>query len=324
MKDLVVDHLAIQFGEATPVRDVCFRLDASQSLGVVGESGSGKSLTALAVMGLLPEQAQVSGELSWGGRSLLAMTEHERRSVRGREISMIFQDPMTCLNPSFTVGFQIEEVLKHRLGVRSRTERRRRGLETLSDVGIPAPETRWDAYPHQLSGGMSQRVAIAMALISEPELLIADEPTTALDVTVQMQILELLFSLKKKRGMSLLFVTHDLSVAGRLCDDILVMYAGQSMERAAARSILKTPQHPYTQALLGARPHLGASFSDRLKTIPGSVPRATEKIQGCVFSARCESKFERCALEAPAFSVDANVNAKLSRCFLDNSQRSLK
>lgn len=288
MKNLIVDHLSIRFGTASPVRDVCFQLDAGRSLGVVGESGSGKSLTALALMGLLPEQAQVSGELSWGGRSLQAMTERERRAVRGREIAMIFQDPMTCLNPSFTVGFQIDEVLKLRLGIRSSVERRKRGLEILGDVGIPAPETRWDAYPHQLSGGMSQRVAIAQALASEPELLIADEPTTALDVTVQMQILELLFSLKKKRGMSLLFVTHDLSVAGRLCDEILVMYAGQSLEFAAANAILKSPQHPYTQALLAARPHLGGGASERLKTIPGSVPRATEQIRGCVFAARCE------------------------------------
>lgn len=319
MKNLIVDHLSIRFGAANPVRDVCFQLDAGRSLGVVGESGSGKSLTALALMGLLPDQARVSGELSWRGRSLQAMSGRERRAVRGREIAMIFQDPMTCLNPSFTVGFQIDEVLKIRLGVRSSVERRKRGLEILSDVGIPAPETRWDAYPHQLSGGMSQRVAIAQALSAEPELLIADEPTTALDVTVQMQILELLFSLKKKRGMSLLFVTHDLSVAGRVCDEILVMYAGQSLELASANAILKSPQHPYTQALLAARPHLAGGAGERLKTIPGSVPRASEQMHGCVFAARCERKFDRCEREAPVFSSASRFN----RCFLSKNERGL-
>lgn len=296
---LEIKNLGIRFGAGTPVRDANLTIDPGQSVGIVGESGSGKSLTSLAIMGLLPNQAQVSGEIFWNGRNILRATMAERREIRGREIAMIFQDPMSSLNPSFTVGFQIDEVLRLRLGMVGESSRRDRGLKLLSEVGLPAPSERWNSYPHQLSGGMSQRVCIAMALAAEPKLLIADEPTTALDVTVQMQILELLSRLKKSHGMSLMFVTHDLAVASRVCDDVVVFYAGCTVERAPALELLVNPRHPYTQALLRARPQVGDSARKRLQSIEGSVPRATEIINGCVFASRCKYVFDRCRREIP-------------------------
>lgn len=319
-KALVIENLAIAFGDAQPVRDVTLALRPGQSLGVVGESGSGKSLTALALMGLLPAQAIVKGTIRWGGRDVLALHERERRRIRGREIAMIFQDPMTALNPSFTVGYQMDEVFRFVRGIGGRAERKRLGLSILRDVGIPSPETRWTAYPHQLSGGMSQRVAIAMALAAEPDLLIADEPTTALDVTVQMQILDLLYRLKQERGMSMIFVTHDLAVASRVCDDVLVMYAGESVERGAAHQILTAPKHPYTQALLGARPETAGSVSvGPLKTIQGMVPRATDSTSGCLFEPRCEKKMEICKSKRPPLREEAGSEKAFegfSRCHL--------
>lgn len=296
---LEVQNLKIQFGAGTPVRDADFSIEPGQAVGVVGESGSGKSLTALAIMGLLPAQAKVSGRILWNGHDLLQAVPRVRQEIRGREIAMIFQDPMSSLNPSFTVGFQIDEVLRLRLGMKDKQARRDRGLALLAEVGIPAPVERWSAYPHQLSGGMSQRVGIAMALAGEPKLLIADEPTTALDVTVQMQILELLARLKRTHAMSLLFVTHDLAVARRVSDDIVVFYAGRTVERAPSEQLLLNPHHPYTQALLRARPQPGEAARSRLTSIEGLVPRATESIPGCVFASRCEKVFDRCRREIP-------------------------
>lgn len=296
---LEVKNLSIKFGRGTPVRDSDFSIEPGQSVGVVGESGSGKSLTSLAIMGLLPSHAEVRGQILWNGKDLLKASASERRAIRGREIAMIFQDPMSSLNPSFTVGFQIDEVLKLRLGMSGAAARRERGIQLLSEVGIPAASERWNSYPHQLSGGMSQRVSIAMALAGEPKLLIADEPTTALDVTVQMQILELLGRLKRTHGMSLLFVTHDLAVASHVCDDIVVFYAGRTVERGDARELLRDPKHPYTQALLRARPQPGEKARSRLQSIEGTVPRATEIIPGCVFASRCEKVFDRCVREVP-------------------------
>ncbi len=313
---LEIRNLAIRFGRGTPVRNAEILIEPGQSLGVVGESGSGKSLTSLAIMGLLPEHAEVTGEILWNGQDLLKVSANVRRELRGREIAMIFQDPMSSLNPSFTVGFQIDEVLKLRLGMREASARRERGLQLLAEVGIPAPHERWSAYPHQLSGGMSQRVSIAMALAGEPELLIADEPTTALDVTVQMQILELLSSLKKSHGMSLMFVTHDLAVASRVCDDIVVFYAGRTVERASASQLLSRPRHPYTKALLRARPQPGDPARTRLNVIEGIVPRASEDIQGCVFASRCESVFDRCRSEIPSRFVTSNAPNQFASCFL--------
>lgn len=316
---LEIKQLEIRFGAGTPVRDASFTIESGQSVGVVGESGSGKSLTSLAIMGLLPKHATVSGEILWNGKDLLKASAGERKEIRGREIAMIFQDPMSSLNPSFTVGFQIDEVLRLRLGMKGQDSRRERGLQLLGEVGIPAPAERWNAYPHQLSGGMSQRVSIAMALAGEPHLLIADEPTTALDVTVQMQILELLAGLKRKRGMSLFFVTHDLAVASKVCDDVVVFYAGRTIERASAEKLLVSPQHPYTQALLRARPQPGDSARARLASIEGSVPRATEVIRGCVFASRCEKVFDRCRSEIPPryrSNDGQNQSQAFASCFL--------
>jgi oligopeptide/dipeptide ABC transporter ATP-binding protein len=329
---LEIEKLEIHFGLGTPVRDASFTIDSAQSVGVVGESGSGKSLTALAIMGLLPPHAQVSGQILWNGKDLLKASSSERREIRGREIAMIFQDPMSSLNPSFTVGFQIEEVLRLRLGLSGKAARRERGLQLLGEVGLPAPSERWNAYPHQLSGGMSQRVSIAMALAGEPKLLIADEPTTALDVTVQMQILELLARLKRTRGMSLLFVTHDLAVASRVCDDVVVFYAGCTVERAPAELLLASPRHPYTQALLRARPQVGAPSRTRLQSIEGSVPRASEVIRGCVFASRCQKVFDRCRQERPARyccigsetrSAAQSTSSAFASCFLIDTKTEL-
>lgn len=318
---LEIKGLKLRFGVAEPLRSVNLEIAPGRAVGVVGESGSGKSLTSLAIMGLLPLNAEVSGVISWGGRDLLRVSESERREIRGREIAMIFQDPMSSLNPSFTVGFQIDEVLKYRLGIKSAGARRERGLELLGEVGIPAPVERWGSYPHQLSGGMSQRVSIAMALAAEPKLLIADEPTTALDVTVQMQILELLARLKRSRGMSLLFVTHDLAVASRVCDEITVFYAGRTVERGTSAKLLSAPSHPYTQALLRARPQPGSPPRTRLKSIEGLVPRASDVISGCVFASRCDKVFERCRREVPAaYATDADGFA---HCFLVASDSNL-
>ncbi|CAN5530821.1 ATP-binding cassette domain-containing protein [soil metagenome] len=324
---LEIRNLAIEFGAGTPVRDADLVIEPGQAVGVVGESGSGKSLTSLAIMGLLPDHAKVSGEILWNGQDLLKASPSVRREIRGREIAMIFQDPMSSLNPSFTVGFQIDEVLKFRLGMRDAQVRRERGLQLLGEVGIPAPSERWGSYPHQLSGGMSQRVSIAMALAGEPKLLIADEPTTALDVTVQMQILELLSGLKEKHGMSLLFITHDLAVASRVCDDIVVFYAGRTVERASADQLLSNPRHPYTQALLRARPQPGDAARSRLKVIEGTVPRATEIIPGCVFASRCEKVFDRCRKEVPPrYATGSSAGGALdyASCFLLDTKGPLR
>lgn len=296
---LEVRDLSLRIGSAQPLRDVQFQLEKGRSIGIVGESGSGKSLTSLAIMGLLPEKAQVSGQIIWKNQNLLKLDSAKHASFRGREIAMIFQDPMSSLNPSYTVGFQIDEVLRLRLGLTSSVARRERGLSLLREVGIPAPEERWQAYPHQLSGGMSQRICIAMALAGEPELLIADEPTTALDVTVQSQILTLLRRLMNDRGMSMIFVTHDLAVAMKVCDEIAVFYAGETVESDSANRILENPRHPYTSALIKSRPGFGQGVRSRLASIGGSVPLSSEKILGCSFAPRCEKVFDACRTVKP-------------------------
>lgn len=326
---LEIRGLSLEIHGARPLREIDLVLQKGKSLGVVGESGSGKSLTALSIMGLLPNGSIARGHASWKGRDLLTLTESQYRAIRGREIAMIFQDPMSSLNPSFTVGFQIDEVLKIKMGIGDSKTRRARGLSLLKEVGIPAPEERWSSYPHQLSGGMSQRVSIAMALASEPELLIADEPTTALDVTVQAQILELLRSLIQERNMSMIFVTHDLAVAAKVCDEIAVFYAGVAVEQGPSKMVFETPRHPYTQALLRARPtktQVAAPSLDplrgasdgrrpRLAAIPGSVPRSTEQIVGCVFASRCEKVMEACRTMRPA--VKAVAKDQKTRCLLE-------
>ncbi|HVI68580.1 MAG TPA: ABC transporter ATP-binding protein [Bradyrhizobium sp.] len=267
------------------------------TLGLVGESGCGKSVTSLAIMGLLPKQsAEVSGSISFEGFDLLQTPDETLRDLRGNRLAMIFQEPMTSLNPSFTIGDQIiETILRHRGGPRRAA--RERAIDLLRRVHIPSPERRIDDYPHKLSGGMRQRVMIAMALACDPKLLIADEPTTALDVTLQAQILELMRELKAASGAAIILITHDLGVVAEVCDDVAVMYAGEIVERAQIDELFTSPQHPYTVGLLGSIPRLERR-TPHLATIEGMVPNMTRLPTGCRFAARCPFASEIC-LKAP-------------------------
>ena len=255
-----------QTGEVAAVRDVSFDIPESGTLGLVGESGSGKSATALAIMRLLPPQARVSGLLRFAGRDLLSLPEHAMRGIRGAGISMIFQEPMTALNPVMRVGDQVAEAIRAHRQL-SRAEARQRTVDVLREVAIPDPEQRARDYPHQLSGGQRQRVMIAMALVNHPQLLIADEPTTALDVTIQAQILELLGSLREKYRLAMLFISHDLGVVSRVADHVAVMYGGEIVEMATVEGIFKSPAHAYTHGLIGAIPTLRTSRSQPLATV---------------------------------------------------------
>jgi dipeptide transport system ATP-binding protein len=266
-------------------------------LGVVGESGAGKSLAMLAVMGLVRYPGRVSADrLSFQGRDLLTLSDRERRRLTGKNVAMIFQEPATSLNPCFTVGFQLAEGLRvhQRLGRRAA---RKRAIELMEQVGIPVAEERLRAYPHQLSGGMNQRVMIAMAIACDPQLLIADEPTTALDVTIQAQILQLLLSLQRDRGMGLILVTHNMGVVADTARRVLVMYAGQVVEDRSTAALFQAPQHPYTAALLAARP--GNADGGRLPTIPGAPPGLHDRPPGCLFAPRCAFATERARAERP-------------------------
>jgi len=299
---LQIENLSVEFpapdGVVRAVDGVSLTLETGNVLGIVGESGSGKSIAMLAMMGLVPYPGRVRADkVQFEGRDLLRLTDAERRALTGKDMAMIFQEPMTSLNPSFTVGFQITETL----AVHERMDRkaaRRRSIELLEQVGIPAAESRLNAYPHQLSGGMNQRVMIAMAIACNPKLLIADEPTTALDVTIQAQILDLLRGLQEVRGMALVLVTHNMGVVSEMARRVAVMYAGQVMEERAADALFAAPQHPYTAALLAAMPerHLGG---DRLATIPGVVPGLQDRPHGCLFSPRCAYATPACG-ERPA------------------------
>ena len=286
---LDIENLTVEFdtahGPFRAVDGVSFSVDESEVLAIVGESGSGKSVSMLAVMGLLPWTAKVSADrMEFAGRDLLTMSGRERRTIIGRDISMIFQEPMSSLNPCFTVGFQLSEAIRTHLAL-GRRARKERAIDLLRQVGIPAPERRLSSFPHQLSGGMNQRVMIAMAIACNPKLLIADEPTTALDVTIQAQILDLLLSLQRDRGMALILITHNMGVVADTTERVAVMYAGQIMEERATESLFASPQHPYTAALLAARPE--ASDGGRLATIPGVVPGAYDRPPGCLFAPRC-------------------------------------
>jgi dipeptide transport system ATP-binding protein len=286
---LEVENLSVTFpsqsGVLRAVDGVSMTVDTGEVLGIVGESGSGKSVGMLAVMGLVPFPGRVTAnKLRFEGRDLLSLSDTERRTLPGKDVAMIFQEPTTSLNPSFTIGFQIMETLRFHEGMDHKAARRRT-IELLEQVGIPAAESRLSAYPHQLSGGMNQRVMIAMAIACNPKLLIADEPTTALDVTIQAQILDLLLSLQRDRGMALILITHNMGVVSDTTERVAVMYAGQIMEERATESLFTSPQHPYTAALLAARPE--ASEGGRLATIPGVVPGAYDRPRGCLFSPRC-------------------------------------
>ena len=308
---LSVKNLRVSFetrrGLVNVIEDVSFALQKGRTLGIVGESGSGKSVTSLALMGLLPPTARIgSGEVhlaseapNEAAQDILKMSENERQKLRGSRMAMIFQDPMTSLNPSFTIEFQIVEALRTH-GIKG--DLRQRTIELLKQVGIPDPASRLDSFPHQLSGGMSQRVMIAMAIACEPELLIADEPTTALDVTIQAQILDLLRTIQKARGMGLILITHDIGVVAQMADDILVMYAGHLMEYGPKDDVIRRPKHPYTQALLESLPgsHGLAEFRSRLPTIAGLVPDLLARPPGCQLSPRCPYVIPKCQEAVPA------------------------
>jgi len=306
---LEVENLRVEFGsEAAPltaVDGVDLALDAGEVVGCVGESGSGKSVTALAMMGLIEFPGRVSAKrLEFAGRDLLALGQAERRLLVGKDIAMIFQDPLASLNPCFTVAFQLMEALRvhgtdeERASARKRRER---ALELLRQVEIPDPEARLAAFPHQLSGGMAQRVMIAMAIACKPQLLIADEPTTALDVTVQAQVLELLLRLQSEQGMALLLITHDLAVVAETARRVIVMYAGQVVETGPVPGIFEAPQHPYTPALLAALPERNRDRA-RLEAIPGVVPGQYDRPHGCLLHPRCAYALERCRVERPLLS----------------------
>ncbi len=281
------------------------------TLGLVGESGCGKSVTSLAIMGLLPKQtAEVTGAIRFDGFDLLQAPDHTLRDLRGNRLAMIFQEPMTSLNPSFTIGDQIiETILRHRGG--SRKSARERAITLLRRVHIPSPERRIDEYPHKLSGGMRQRVMIAMALACDPRLLIADEPTTALDVTLQAQILELMRELKAASGAAIILITHDLGVVAEVCDEVAVMYAGEIVERAPVDELFASPQHPYTVGLLGSIPRLDHR-AEQLATIEGMVPNMMRPPAGCRFAARCPFVLEACTTALPPL-VEVTAG-HLSRC----------
>jgi peptide/nickel transport system ATP-binding protein/oligopeptide transport system ATP-binding protein len=270
------------------------------TLGIVGESGSGKSVTALSIMRLIERPGRVlpGSHIYFEGKDLAAIPERELEEVRGNRMSMVFQEPMTSLNPVHTVGNQIIEAIRlHRR--MSPRQARGRAIELLELVGIPSPERRVDAFPHQMSGGMRQRVMIAMALACEPKLLIADEPTTALDVTIQAQILELLRQLRDRLAMTVILITHDLGVVAEMCDDVAVMYAGQVVERGSVEAVFRSPQHPYTEALLKSIPLLGMTKAEPLNVIPGMVPSALRWPVGCRFAARCSYASDHCHREPP-------------------------
>lgn len=289
-------------GDALAVDGVSFDLAAGRTLALVGESGCGKSVTALSILRLIPDPPGriASGQILLNGRDLVKLPEPEMRSIRGSAISMIFQEPMTCLNPVFRVGSQIAAAIRVHQRVTWR-EARERTIQLLAQVGIPSPEERVDDYPHQMSGGMRQRVMIAMALACRPEVLIADEPTTALDVTIQAQILRLLKDLQAQAGMAILLITHDLGIVAETADHVAIMYAGKIVETAPVRDLFAKPRHPYTEGLFASLPKLTGE-SGRLQTIPGQVPAATQFPPGCRFHPRCRHCMEVCKGTAPGFT----------------------
>jgi peptide/nickel transport system ATP-binding protein len=315
---LEIDNLQVGFdtdaGLVRAVDGVSLQVEAGQTLGVVGESGCGKSVTASSVLRLVPTPPGrlLGGEIRFDGRDILKLPREELSQLRGREIAMIFQDPMTSLNPVFTIERQLGEVLTMRFGL-DRAAARLRAAEALRSVGIADPDRRLDAYPHELSGGMKQRVMIAMALLCEPRLLIADEPTTAVDVTVQAQILHLMRELQRKTGAALLFITHDMGVIAEMCDAVVVMYAGRVVERRPVVDLFEAPRHPYTRGLLSSIPRRGTAHKALLPTIEGTVPSLLNPPAGCRFAARCrhcaslEAESQRRCVEVdPALAADGS------------------
>jgi peptide/nickel transport system ATP-binding protein len=314
---LEVSHLQVKLqtdrGPALAVRDVSFSVDRGGTLGLVGESGCGKSMTAMAIMGLLPEQAELGGSIRFDGQELVSQSEREMSRIRGNRIGMIFQEPMTALNPVHTIGDQVAEPLRLHRGVPA-AEARKQAIALLDRVGIADAARRIGAYPHQFSGGQRQRITIAMALACGPDLLIADEPTTALDVTVQRQILELIAGLVAEHGMALMLISHDLGVIAQNVARTLVMYGGSVVESGPTQSVFANRMHPYTLGLFDARPALRAKRGERLATIPGTVPELADLPSGCPFAGRCRFTIAECHKAVPPpFEVEAEHQARCIR-----------
>lgn len=301
------------YGAIQVINNISFEIRRGETLGIVGESGCGKSVTALSIMQLLQSPpARTEGKINFCGTDLLSLTSKEMQAIRGKKISMIFQDPMTSLNPVFTIGQQLSEVFILHQKMTKR-DARRASIKALEMVDIAMPERRINDYPHQLSGGMRQRVMIAMALAGRPELLIADEPTTALDVTIQAQVLDLMRSLRDTTGTAIAFITHDLGVVSEMCERVVVLYYGELVEEAMVDDLFSNPKHPYTRGLLAALPKRGTK-GKKLYVIPGMVPPAGETFKGCAFAPRCEFAIDRCYKEKPGLTILKN-NHKV-RCFM--------
>lgn len=319
---LTVEELRVSFftsyGENQAVRDVSFHLDEGETLGIVGESGSGKSVTAKSILSLIqPPGKIISGNILYKDTALLQLSEKEWRHIRGNQIAMVFQDPMTSLNPVKTIGYQISEIIRRHRGL-SKQEANVESAIMLKKVGISNPEKRLEQYPHEFSGGMRQRVMIAMALCCQPELLIADEPTTALDVTIQAQILDLINDIKEEMNTSVILITHDLGVVAQVCTRVLVMYGGRIMEEAKVEDLYRHPAHPYTQGLLQSVPSRAGASKERLVPIEGTPPSLINPPEGCPFRDRCIHAFDRCVQRPPLFEVGQEHR---SACWLSDSGR---
>jgi oligopeptide transport system ATP-binding protein len=311
-------------GVVKAVNGVSFHVDRGEALGIVGESGSGKSVTNMSMLGLIPQPPGkiVSGQAIFDGKDLLALSRTERRNIRGNRVSMIFQDPMTSLNPFLTIGRQMTEALMHHKGA-TKEQAENRAVEMLDLVGIPAARERLYQYPHQYSGGMRQRVMIAMALMCGPDLLIADEPTTALDVTIQAQILGLLRNLQKQLGMALILITHNLGAVAGLCSRVVVMYGGRIVEQAPVTDLFHTPRHPYTAGLLKSIPRLDEAAGEKLVPIAGNPPDLTNPPPGCAFAPRCPFRTDACEKEVPAL-VEVAGDGRLSACIREGEIPDMK
>ncbi|MBD1568346.1 MULTISPECIES: ABC transporter ATP-binding protein [Aliivibrio] len=326
---LSVENVVTEFqtdeGTVRVLDGVSFQVPKGKTIGIVGESGCGKSVTSMSIMGLLPKPYGnvVSGRILYGDTDLIQLSPDKLYEMRGNRISMIFQDPMTALNPVHTIGKQINEVLELHRPDLNKKQRLAYSLEMLEKVGIPSPESRLHEYPHNLSGGMRQRVMIAIALACEPDILICDEPTTALDVTIQAQILELMKKLQDETGMSIIFITHDLGVVAEICDEVVVMYAGRVAEQAGIFELFDNPKHPYTQGLMASMPSLHLKPKTELDTIPGTVPSLNEMPSGCRFSTRCKYKQDKCDVEVPVMNqvgVLHQVSCHFSEALISNEE----